>query len=108
MSFNFGELSFFILVIFVLAWIIQMAYHWILFRRLAFYKKHDKSCSYEPVSVIVCARDAYEYLLDIILELFLAETCEVILIRLESALERRRYLRKPVDDPLDVPLFGIL
>ena len=66
MSFNFGELSFFILVIFILAWIIQMVYHWILFRRLAFYKKHDKSCSYEPVSVIVCARDAYEYLLDII------------------------------------------
>ena len=66
MSFNFGELSFFILVIFALAWIIQMAYHWILFSRLAFYKKHDKSCSYEPVSVIVCARDAYEYLLDII------------------------------------------
>lgn len=66
MSFNFGELSFFILVIFVLAWIIQMVYHWILFRRLAFYKKQEKSCSYEPVSVIVCARDAYEYLLDII------------------------------------------
>ena len=66
MSFNFGELSFFILVIFVLAWIIQMIYHWILFRRLAFYKKQEKSCSYEPVSVIVCARDAYEYLLDII------------------------------------------
>ena len=66
MSFNFGELSFFILVIFALAWIIQMAYHWILFRRLAFHKKHDKPCSYEPVSVIVCARDAYEYLLDII------------------------------------------
>ena len=66
MSFNFSELSFFILIIFVLAWIIQMAYHWILFRRLAFYKKQEKSCSYEPVSVIVCARDAYEYLLDII------------------------------------------
>ena len=66
MRFNFSELSFFILIIFVLAWIIQMAYHWILFRRLAFYKKQEKSCSYEPVSVIVCARDAYEYLLDII------------------------------------------
>ena len=66
MSFNFSELSFFILIIFVLAWIIQMAYHWILFRRLAFYKKQEKSCSYEPVSVIVCTRDAYEYLLDII------------------------------------------
>ena len=66
MSFNFSELSFFILIIFVLAWIIQMAYHWILFRRLAFHKKQVKECSYEPVSVIVCARDAYEYLLDLI------------------------------------------
>lgn len=66
MSFNFSELSFFILIIFILAWIVQMAYHWILFRRLAFHKKQDKICSYEPVSVIVCARDAYEYLLDII------------------------------------------
>ena len=66
MSFNFSELSFFILTIFVLAWVIQMAYHWILFRRLAFYKKRSKSCTYEPVSVIVCARDAYEYLLDLI------------------------------------------
>ena len=66
MSFNFSELSFFILIIFVLAWIIQMAYHWILFRRLAFHKKTEKECSYEPVSVIVCARDAYEYLLDLI------------------------------------------
>ena len=66
MSFNFSELSFYILIIFVLAWVIQMAYHWILFRRLAFHKKQEKECSYEPVSVIVCARDAYEYLLDLI------------------------------------------
>ena len=66
MSFNFSELSFFILIIFVLTWIIQMAYHWILFRRLAFHKKQEKECIYEPVSVIVCARDAYEYLLDLI------------------------------------------
>lgn len=66
MSFNFGELSFYILTIFVFAWVVQMAYHWILFRRLAFYKKQERACSYEPVSVIVCARDAYEYLLDLI------------------------------------------
>lgn len=66
MSFNFNELSFYILIIFVLAWIIQMSYHWILFRRLAFYKKNKKECSYEPVSVIVCAKNAYEYLLDMI------------------------------------------
>lgn len=66
MSFNFNELSFFILTIFVLAWIIQMLYHWILFRRLAFYKKQKTSYSHEPVSVIVCAKDSYEYLLDLI------------------------------------------
>ena len=66
MTFNFNELSFYILLIFVSAWIIQMLYHWILFRRLAFYKKKDKECSYEPVSVIVCAKDSYEYLLDLI------------------------------------------
>lgn len=66
MSFNFNELSFFVLIIFISAWIIQMLYHWLLFRRLAFYKKHKKTCSYEPVSVIVCAKDAYEYLLDLL------------------------------------------
>mgnify|MGYP003287532531 CR=1 FL=1 len=66
MTFNFNELSFYILVIFLSAWLIQMLYHWILFRRLAFYKKQEKNTSYEPVSVIICARDAYEYLLDLI------------------------------------------
>ena len=43
-----------------------MLYHWILFRRLAFYKKKEVNEEHEPVSVIVCARDAYEYLLDLI------------------------------------------
>lgn len=66
MSFNFNELSFYILIIFVLAWIIQMSYHWFLFRRLAFHKKEKKESRYEPVSVIVCAKDSYEYLIDLI------------------------------------------
>lgn len=65
-SFNFNELSFAVLIIFISAWMIQMLYHWILFRRLAFYKKAEKECSHEPVSVIVCAKDSYEYLLDLI------------------------------------------
>lgn len=43
-----------------------MLYHWLLFRRLAFYKKKERRERYEPVSVIVCAKDAYEYLLDLI------------------------------------------
>ena len=65
-DFNFNQLSFIILIIFVAAWLVQMLYHWLLFRRLAFYKKKEKNESLEPVSVIVCARDAYEYLLDLI------------------------------------------
>lgn len=65
-SFNYNQISFIVLILFVGAWIIQMLYHWILFRRLSFYKKKKRECSYEPVSVIVCARDSYEYLLDLI------------------------------------------
>ena len=66
MSFNFNQLSFYILIIFLLAWIVQMLYHWVLFRRLAFHKKERKENIYEPVSVIVCAKDSYEYLLDLL------------------------------------------
>ena len=65
-SFNFNQLSFIVLVVFVVAWLVQMLYHWVLFRRLAFYKKKEKNGRLEPVSVIVCARDSYEYLLDLI------------------------------------------
>ncbi len=37
---------------------IQLVYHWVFFRRLAFYKPKDKNQSQtHPVSVIVCARD---------------------------------------------------
>lgn len=64
--FNFNQLSFIVLIIFALAWLVQMLYHWLLFRRLAFHKNKKKNTHYEPVSVIVCARDAYEYLLDLI------------------------------------------
>lgn len=43
-----------------------MVYHWGLFSRLAFHKKEKNYVKQEPVSVIVCARDAHEYLLDLI------------------------------------------
>ena len=68
-SFNYNSLSFIILCIFCLCWLIQMCYFWGLFSRLAFFKKkkydNDKP-KYEPVSVIVCAKDAYEYLIDLV------------------------------------------
>ena len=68
-SFYFNTLSFIVLCIFAISWVIQMSYFWGLFSRLAFFKKNkydNTSPSFEPVSVIVCARDAYEYLVDLV------------------------------------------
>lgn len=64
--FNIDQLSFIILALFLISWTIQMFYHWGLFSRLAFHKKEKANTDMEPVSVIVCARDAHEYLLDLI------------------------------------------
>lgn len=64
--FNYKHLSFIILIIFVAAWIIQMSYHWLLFSRLAFHKKKEQKNNFEPVSVIVCSHDSYEYLIDLV------------------------------------------
>jgi glycosyltransferase involved in cell wall biosynthesis len=64
-NFFFNRLSFYVLAIFVLALVIQLCIHWIRFSRLAFYKRKPKAKpdeALEPVSVVVCARDAYEQL----------------------------------------------
>lgn len=68
-DFFFNRLSFIVLLCFGITFIIQLIYHWCVFSKLAFYKKKDKTKSddqLEPVSVVVCARDAYEYLQDLI------------------------------------------
>ena len=68
-EFFFNKLSFFILLCFGITFIIQLIYHWCVFSKLAFYKKKDRAKSddqLEPVSVVVCARDSYEYLQDLI------------------------------------------
>ena len=68
-EFFFNRLSFIILLCFGITFIIQLIYHWCVFSKLAFYKEKDRTKSddqLEPVSVVVCARDAYEYLQDLI------------------------------------------
>ncbi|MCQ2305067.1 MAG: glycosyltransferase [Bacteroidales bacterium] len=68
-DFFFNRLSFTVLLCFGITFIIQIIYHWCVFSKLAFYKKKDKTKSddqLEPVSVVVCARDAYEYLQDLV------------------------------------------
>ena len=63
------RLSFYILIVFVAALLVQLCVHWIRFSRLAFTKRrpHAKLDSdLEPVSVVVCARDAYERLTELL------------------------------------------
>ena len=68
-SFFYNRLSFYILACFILMLVIQLCIHWIRFSKLAFYKKKLRPKmdeELEPVSVVVCARDAYEQLTELI------------------------------------------
>lgn len=68
-TFFYNRLSFYILACFVLMLLIQLCIHWIRFSRLAFFKRYPRQkfdSELEPVSVVVCARDAYEQLIELI------------------------------------------
>ena len=68
-TFLYNSLSFIVLIIFAVCLLIQLLYHWVPFSRVAFYKnrrppRYDSEL--EPVSIVLCARDAYEYLVEIV------------------------------------------
>lgn len=68
-NFNYNSLSFIILIVFGVCLIIQLLYHWGLFSKVAFYKRNARPKldeELEPVSVVLCARDAYEHLTELI------------------------------------------
>ncbi len=68
-SFNYNNLSFIILIVFGVCLLIQLLYHWLMFSRVAFHKNHHHPKTdgeLEPVSIVLCARDAYEYLVELI------------------------------------------
>ena len=101
-SFNYNSLSFIILCIFSLCWLIQMCYFWGLFSRLAFFKKkkYDNDApNYEPVSVIVCAKDAYEYLIDLVPKILSQDypEFELVIVNDCSTDETTDYLKALVD-----------
>ena len=69
LSFHFNSLSFILLIVFGVCLIIQLLYHWGLFSKVAFYKRNARPKldeELEPVSVVLCARDAYEHLTELI------------------------------------------
>lgn len=68
-SFSYNSLSFIILIVFGICLIIQLIYHWGVFSKVAFYKRNARPKldeELEPVSIVLCARDAYEYLVELI------------------------------------------
>jgi len=52
-----------ILILIALSFVIQLAYHWLLFARLAFYKAKPERIYNRPVSVVIVARNEYHNLI---------------------------------------------
>ena len=68
-EFFYNRISFIVLIVFGICLIIQLLYHWGLFSKVAFYKnKHwpKTDDELEPVSIVLCARDVYEYLVELV------------------------------------------
>jgi len=64
-TFQYNSLSFIILLIFGITLIVQLLYHWVSFSKVAFHKNKSTQkfdSELEPVSIVLCARDAFEYL----------------------------------------------
>ena len=111
-SFNYNSLSFIILCVFCIAWIIQMLYLWGLFSRLAFFKKKkydNNEPNYEPVSVIVCAKDAYEYLIDLVPRILSQDypDFELVIVNDCSTDETTDYLKELVDRRPDINVVSL-
>ncbi len=52
-----------LLGLFILTLLFQLGYHWIIFARLSFFKFTKKESSFQPVSVVIVARNEYHNLL---------------------------------------------
>ena len=97
-TFFFNRLSFYILALFVLTLVVQLCIHWIRFSKLAFSKKHPvmkPDDTLEPVSVVVCARDAYHHLVELIPALLSQDypEFEVVVVNDCSDDETEEYLK---------------
>ncbi len=97
-DFFYNRFSFIVLVCFVIALLVQLAYHWGLFSRVAFYKRKRQlkpDSDLEPVSVVICARNAYEYLVDLVPALLKQDypDFEVVIVNDCSDDETEEYLK---------------
>lgn len=93
-----NRLSFYVFLVFCLALLIQLCIHWIRFAKLAFYKRRYRLKSddeLEPVSVVVCARDSYEQLSELIPALLSQDypQFEIVVVNDCSEDETEEYLK---------------
>lgn len=105
-----NTLAYVILIVFACAWIVQMVFHWGVFSRLAFYKKKTiKSADCEPVSVVVCARDAYDYLVHLVPKLISQDypVFEIIIVNDCSEDETAEYLKSIVREHKNVSVVSL-
>lgn len=95
-------LSIIVLCIFALSWATQIVFLWGLFSRLAFFKKskydHNGDAKLEPVSVIICTRDCYEYLIDLVPKILTQDypDFELVIVNDCSVDETSEYLKELV------------
>ena len=86
-----------LLIVFILSFIVQLAYHWIVFARLAFYKSKIKTTTgNQAVSVVIVARNEYHNLIKT-LEPILNQDYpefEVVVVNDNSDDETHFYLRE--------------
>lgn len=68
-SFLYNSLSFIALVVFGICLLVQFIYHWGVFSNVAFYKNRHQpkfDSELEPVSIVLCARDVYDHLVELV------------------------------------------
>ena len=97
-EFFFNSLSFIILIVFGISLVIQLLYHWGVFSKVAFYKRSARpklNEELEPVSIVLCARDAYEYLVELIPALLKQDypNFEIVVVNDCSDDETEEYLK---------------
>ena len=97
-NFNYNSLSFIILIVFGVCLVVQLLYHWGFFSKVAFYKRNARpklNEELEPVSIVLCARDAYEYLTELLPALLKQDypDFEIVVVNNCSDDETEEYLK---------------
>jgi cellulose synthase/poly-beta-1,6-N-acetylglucosamine synthase-like glycosyltransferase len=96
---NPGSTQFYVFILFCLATLVQLAYYWGIFSRLAFNSKKSKRSDHQAVSVVVCARNEFHNLKKNLPQLLdqMYDNFEVVVVN-DSSDDETEYLLKTYCD----------